>query len=237
MKSLLGRWTATLGLSLGIFLGSGGANFRAQALPGEEVERILSPVPVFMITDGEGKPLTASREGEDGETVTGVFLSRGEAQSFINDLGRNQPELAGQLQVLTLSLIQVVRQARAQEAIWFEFVSIAGQLEAAQTIQRDFQGTPLFAAKAGVDGGYLSITVNDRQAIPFFFEKQKLDNLVARFTQQNPDQANTVEIQVIPLESMISTLENSQEETLRQIVLVLSDESLAYVRSLQEQTP
>lgn len=235
MKSSLARWTATIGISLGIFLGSGGSNFRAQALPSEEVERILSPVPVFMITDGEGKPLTASRE--EGETFTGVFLSRAEAQTFINDLSSNQPELAGQLQVLTLSLIQVVRQARAQDAIWFEFVSIPGQLEAAQAIERDFQGTPLFAAKAGVEGGYLSITVNDRQAIPFFFEKQKLDNLVERFTRQNPDQANTIEIQVIPLELVISTLENSQEDTLKQIVLVLSDESLQYVRSLQEQTP
>ncbi|MBP0016225.1 MAG: hypothetical protein J7647_01555 [Cyanobacteria bacterium SBLK] len=235
MKPLLVRWTATIGLSLGIFFGSGGLNLQALALPSEEVERILSPVPVFMITDGEGKPLTASRD--EGETVTGVFLSRGEAQSFISDLGRNQPELAGQLQVLTLSLIQVVRQARAQDAIWFEFVPIPGQFEAAQGIQRDFQGTPLFAAKAGVEGGYLSITVNDRRAIPFFFEKQKLDNLVDRFTRQNPDQANTVEIQVIPLEQVISTLENSQEDTLRQIVLVLSDESLQYVRSLQEQTP
>lgn len=235
MKSLLVRWTATLGISLGILLGMGGENFSARALPDEDVERILSPVPVFMITDGEGKPLTASRE--EGEAFTGVFLSRTEAQSFISNLGREQPDLANRLQVLTLSLLQVVRQARAQDAIWFEFVSIPGQIEAAQQIQQDFQGTPLFAAKAGADGGYLSLTVNDRQAIPFFFEKSQLDDLIRRFTQQNPAQANTIEVQVIPLELIISTLETSQEDTLKQIVLVLSDESLQYVRSLQQQTP
>jgi hypothetical protein len=235
MKSLLVRWTATLSISLGILFGIGGPNFIARALPSEDVERILSPVPVFMITDGEGKPLTAS--GEEGQAFTGVFLSRREAQSFISDLGQSQPELAGQLQVLTLSLLQIVRQAQAQDDIWFEFVAIPGQVEAAQQIQQDFQGTPVFAAKAGAEGGYLSLTVNDRQAIPFFFEKEKLDDLVNRFTQQNPAQANTVSIQVIPLELVISTLESSQEDTLKQVVLVLSDESLQYVRSLQQQTP
>ena len=233
MKSFLIRWTATLGISLGI-LGMWGQNFTALALPDSDIEQILSPVPVFMITDGEGKPLTATVE-EGGSVVAGVFLSRGDAQSFITNIGREQPELARQLQVLALPLSQIVRQARSQDSIQFEFIAIRGQLEAAQQVQQDFQGTPLFAAKTGATDGYLSITVNNRQMIPFFFEKQKLDDLINRFSQQNPNQANNITIQVVPLERIIETLTNSEEETLKQIVLVLSEESLQYVRSLQPQ--
>ncbi|WP_204105297.1 MULTISPECIES: Tic22 family protein [Spirulina sp. CCY15215] len=235
MKSLLVRWTASLGISFGILLGMGSQNFTAYALPDGDVERILSPIPVFMVTDAEGKPLTAS--SQEGEQVAGVFISRSDAQSFITNLGTNNPDLARQLQVSPLPLIQIVRQARAQSSVQFEFVSMRGQVEAAQQVQQDFQGTPLFAAKAESTGGYLSITVNDRQVIPFFFEKQKLDALVNRFTQQNPNQANSIRVQVIPLEAVIDTLANSEEEGLKQIILVLSDESLQYVRSLQQQTP
>jgi len=232
MTSRLVRCAATVGLSLSLLCGSLTRPQPALALPEADIEQILAPVPVFMVTNAEGMPLTALPE--NSEPIASVFISRASAESLIANLRNNNPQLASQLQVRAVPLFQVFQQARGQDEINFELVPTQSQVEAARALDADFRGTPLFVAQAP-DGGYLSINSDGQQIIPFFFEKQMLDALVSRFTQQNPQQAGAIAIQVVSLESFIGTLETSDNEELNRFALILSNESLNYVRSLQQQ--
>ena len=54
--------------------------------------------------------------------------------------------------------------------------------------------------------------------------------MVSKFKQQQPDLANTVNIEVVLLEVVIDTLQNSEDQTLNKIVLVPSTESIQFLR-------
>ncbi len=69
-----------------------------------------------------------------------------------------------------------------------------------------------------------------QQVIPLFFEKEQLEKMVTVFKQQKPDLANSVTIEVVPLENIIATLQSSDDETLTKIRLVPSTESQEFVR-------
>ena len=95
-----------------------------------------------------------------------------------------------------------------------------------------FDGVPLFVAKAGKDGCYLTLQQGNQQMIPFFFDKEQLQGMVDRFKQQKPDLASSVQIQVVNLQGIIQALRSSNNSQLNSIVLVPSQESINFLRSL-----
>lgn len=214
-----------------------GHNLKAWALPTEQVLRKLNPVPVFTVTNDKGIPLLLS--GNDDTQVAGIFINPQDAESFITELKTKQPELADQVQVTLVSLGEVYKLAQANQeqenALNFAYVPEKTEVDSAKTVlsqngQEYKGGVPLFVAKGGEDDGYLTIEKDSQQVIPFFFEKQQLENMVAKFKQQQPDLATTVNIEVIPLEGVISALQTSDEEMLSKIVLVPSRESLDFLK-------
>lgn len=237
MKSLV-RWSATLGLVGTTILYSGLAkNLKAWALPTDQVLQKLDPVPVFTIADEQGAPLVAS--GEDDAKVAGVFISQADANNFVNQLQTKNAELASKVKVVPVSLGEVYKLAESNEsqenALNFAYVPQEEAVNSAKTILaeagQEYQGgVPLFVAKGGDNKGYLTIEKDSKQVIPFFFEKQQLENMVAKFKEQKPDVAANVNIEVVPLEGVIETLETSNDEMLNKIVLVPSSESLEFLQ-------
>jgi hypothetical protein len=59
--------------------------------------------------------------------------------------------------------------------------------------------------------------------------------MLERFKKEKPDLASTVKIEVVPLESVMATMEESNDEMLTKIVLVPSQESLQFIRSTVQQ--
>ncbi len=238
MKSLV-RWSATLGLIGSALLGSWfSQNPEALALPEDQIIEKLKPVPVFTIADQDGSPLIAS--GDDNSKVAGVFMSQQDANNFVERLKNENPELADKVQVTPVSLGEVYQLAQKNEAqangLNFAYVPVQTEVELAKKLLsengQEYQGgVPLFVAKGGSEGGYLTIEQNTQQVIPFFFEKKQLEQMVERFKQEKPDLASTVKIEVVPLESVIATLQNSDNEMLNKIVLWPSRESLEFLRS------
>jgi nickel transport protein len=238
MKSFV-RWSATLGLIGSTLLGSVAiGNLPALALTEEQIAQKLGSVPVFTVTDGEGSPVVASvpNGDEQASAVAGVFISQEDAEAFVNRLKQENPELGNAVRVVPVPLAEVYKLDRESESqqsgLDFAYIPDQEQLESAQAIQQNFQGTPLFVARGGQEQGYLTIQQNGQQLIPFFFEKEQLENMVNRFKQQQPELASTVEMQVVPLEGVIQTLQNSDNEQLQNIVLIPSQESLEFLRSL-----
>ena len=245
MSKLLVRWCTTLGIAGIAFLGSTIAgNMAALALPEEEVLQKLNPVPVFTIADEQGAPLVASGEGKDKGKVAGVFVSQNDANQFVNQLKTKNPELASKVKVVPVSLGEVHKLSQSSQsqenALEFHYVPQEEAVNSAKTIgeanKQPYQGgVPLFVAKGGEDKGYLTIEKDSQQVIPFFFDKQQLDEMIAKFKQQKPDVAASVNIEVVPLEGVIQTLETSEDQMLEKIVLVPSAESIKFLQNASVQ--
>ncbi|HEY9769759.1 MAG TPA: Tic22 family protein [Coleofasciculaceae cyanobacterium] len=234
------RWSITLGVA-GVSFFSWGIleNLIANALPQEQVLEKLDPVPVFTIADEQGAPLVAS--GEDQAKVAGVFISQDDANQFVNQLKTENPELAQKVKVVPVSLGEVYKlaeSAKTQEnPLNFAYVPEQEAVSSAKTIgeanQQPYKGgVPLFVARGGEGKGYLTFERNSQQVIPFFFDKQQLEQMVARFKEQEPEVAANVNIEVHPLEGVIETLETGSDEILQKIVLVPSSESIEFLQNV-----
>ncbi|MEM9542045.1 MAG: Tic22 family protein [Cyanobacteria bacterium P01_E01_bin.42] len=246
MKSLV-RWCLALGVA-GVTLTSTwfAGTFKALALTEAQIIERLQSVPVFAVADENGAPLVAripnqqNASNDDGDSVAGVFINPGDAEAFINRLKQENPNLGNKLQIIPVSLgdiYQLDRRNAQAEGVNFTYVPTTRQVELAEQVNsaQDFQGVPLFVAKGGNDGGYLTLQQNNEQVIPFFFEKERLEQMVARFKEQQPSLANTVEIQAIPLEGVIQTFEQNDSAELEKIVLIPTQASLEYINLLRQQ--
>jgi nickel transport protein len=245
MKSLV-RWSAALGLAGTTLLGSFVTeNLKALALPEAQVMEKLQPVPVFTVTDPQGAPLVASVPDDQNKTqsVAGVFISRKDAQAFVDRLKKDKPDLAQNVQVVPVSLAQIYKLKQENQnkpdGLNFAFIPAQQQVQAAQTLmgqsgqqQQQFQGTPLFVARGGKDNGYLTVQENGQPIIPFFFDKEQLQGMVERFKQQKPDLASTVRVEAVSLEGVLYTLQTSNNKELNNIVIVPSQEALSFLRTL-----
>ena len=239
IKSLV-RWSMTLGVAGATFLTWGVLeNLGAIALPQEEILKKLEPVPVFTIADEQGAPLVAS--GENEAKVAGVFISQDDANEFVNQLKTENPELAQKVKVVPVSLGEVYKLSESSQgqenALNFAYVPEEEAVNSAKTIgesnQQPYQGgVPLFVAKGGDGKGYLTFERNNQQVIPFFFDKAQLEEMVARFKEQEPEVAANVDIEVHPLEGVIETLETGSDEILEKIVLVPSTESIEFLQNV-----
>ncbi len=207
---------------------------------------------MFTVTDAQGAPLVASIPNGDNKTaaVAGVFISQKDAQAFVERLKKDKPDVGRTVQVVPVSLAEVYKLKKENEnkpdGLNFAFIPAQQQLQSAQTLMgqsdqaqqaQQFQGTPLFVARGGPDKGYLTVQENGKQVIPFFFEKEQLQGMVDRFKQQQPNLASTVQMQVVPLEGVIQTLQTSNNDQLNNIVLVPSKEAIDFLRSLPASAP
>lgn len=252
MKSMF-RWSAALGVAGSAIIGSCViGTMQVLALPQEQIVQKLGPVPVFTITDAKGAPLVASvpdgqnnGQNQEPKSIAGVFINQKDAQAFVEQLKTKNPELAKSVRVVPVSLGEVYKLDQANQskpnALDFTYVPSKQQVDAALTLlrqngqtQNQFNGTPLFVARAGKDEkGYLTVKQANQQVIPFFFNKEELQNMLDRFKQKQPDLASTVQIQVVNLEGVLQTLQKSNDQQLSQIMLVPPRESVEFVRSLQ----
>ena len=204
------------------------------ALPLEVIVQKLQPIPVFTIADAQGAPLIASTE--DNNKIAGVFISKQDANSFVERLKKDNPDLGKQVQVVPISLAEIYKLAekngQQQDAVQFAYVPSNQQIQQAQQLNDKYQGgVPLFVAKAGDDQGYLTIKQNDQEVIPFFFDKQQVQQLVDSFKQAQPDLAKSVQIEVVILEGMLEALKQGNDEMLNRIILWPSTESIDFIRA------
>lgn len=236
MKSLL-RWGATLGLVGTTMLSSWlGGNLKALALPEETILEKLQPIPVFAIADDQGVPLVAVVEND--QKVTGVFVSQKDANEFLAQLKKDNPEVGNRVEVKLISLGQVykLQEAMESEGLIVSFVPTQAQVDSANQILQasgqEYQGgVPLFVARAGEEQGYLTISQDNQPVVPFFFDKAAANNLLEQFKKQKPDLASTAKLEVIPLEAVIAQLQSSNDEMLKNIFLIPPQETIDFIRS------
>ncbi|MBD0262792.1 MAG: hypothetical protein ICV78_08705 [Tolypothrix sp. Co-bin9] len=252
MKSLV-RWGATLGL-IGstllstVFVG----NLPVLALTEQQVKEKLDSVPVYLITNSQGLPLSRPLpDAQNGQkptgSVTGVYLSRQEAQSFIKELQNAKPkdpkmqEVVKSLQVTAVPLgviYQQLQQSKNQpNRLLFAFKPVDTEVKGAMDLLRqsgqqvkEFKSVPVFAVRFSPEQGYVPIQLkaDNQQLIPLFLSKQDAQGLLTQVKPKFPK----ADIQVIDVDGVIKTLQDKNDNWLSQVVLVPSPESREYIKTL-----
>jgi hypothetical protein len=254
MKSLV-RWGATLGLVASTLLSSVMAgSLPVLALSEQQIKEKLDSVPVYLITNDKGLPLSRTLPEQNGQknggSITGVYLSRQEAQTFINELrnAKNKDpkleEIAKSLQVTAVPLgviYQQLQQTKNQpNRLLFAFKPVDQEIKGALELLRasgqkidEFKSVPVFAVRFAPDKGYVPIqmTADKQQLIPLFLSKRDAQGLLSQVKQKHPK----ADIQVIDVDGVIKTLQDKNDSWLNQVVLVPSPESREYIKTLPVQ--
>jgi Tic22-like family len=258
MKALV-RWGATLGLVGSTLLGTVFVgNVPALALSEQQIKQKLDSVPVYLITNDKGLPLSrplpdAQNGQKPGGSVTGVYLSRQDAQAFINEL-RNakgkDPKMEEMVKTLQITAVplgivyQQLQQSKNQpNRLVFAFKPVDQEIKGAMDLLRQsgqkveqFKSVPVFAVRFAPDKGYVPIklTSDKEQLIPLFLSKQDAQGLLNQVKPKFPK----ADIQVIDVDGVIKTLQDKNDAWLNQVVIVPSPESREYIKTLpRENSP
>jgi nickel transport protein len=248
MKSLI-RWSTTIALVGSVLAGSlFGNSSRVLALTDEQVMERLASVPVFTLVDGEGSLVVATFTEENNPPVATVFISHENAEIFLQNMQTNDPEGSSDVRIAPISLARVYEIALAgrdeENPLQIAFIPVQQDVDAAMSILQasgetveEFPGVPLFIAKSGEgeEEAILTIRRGEQEVIPMYFSEDEIQAAIAGLRESQPDLAATVRVDVVPLGRLIENLRSSDNPDLNQIYLVPPQESVEFIRSLQQQ--
>jgi Tic22-like family len=255
MKSLV-RWSTTLGLVGSTLLATVlSGSIPALALSEQQIKDKLDSVPVWLITNPQGLPLSRQlpeAQGKKNGTVTGVYMSRQEAQAFIKELQavkNPDPKMADMLKSLQPtavplgSIYQQLQQTKNQaERLQFAFKPSDSEMKGAVDLLRSsgqkvdqFKSVPVFMVRFAPDKGYVPIQLgaDKKEYIPMFTSKQ---DATALLNQVKPKFA-TADIQVVDIDGIIKTLQDKNDKWLEQVVFFPSPEAREYIRTISTKQP
>lgn len=206
----------------------------AFALGEEAIVNKLEQVPVFIILNSDGQPLTAAAEVDNQEVkVPVVFIDGEAAQEFLARAQEEDPSAT--VALVDLGTLYQETVLSDDEQVPLLYLPISNELETATELQSDFQGVPLFIAREGADGPYLTINQDGQASLPMFFSRNDLQTLLNRYEETNADATDNVVIQVLSLEwllsMMISNDDPELDAQLDQVRLFPSTEVLNYIRT------
>ncbi|MDF5713109.1 MAG: hypothetical protein PUP93_04285 [Rhizonema sp. NSF051] len=251
MKSFV-RWGTTLGLVGSTLLATVfSGNAPVLALSEQQIKEKLDSVPVFLITNPQGLPLSRPLQAQNGQkasgSVTGVYMSHQEAEGFINQLRNLKDkdpkltELVKSLQVTAVPLgviYQQLKQTKSQpNHLEFAFKPLDKEMQAALQLLRasgkqvqQFRSVPVFTVKFGADKGYVSIKAGNQkqEIIPLFLSQQDAQGLLTQVKQKFP---NAV-MDVVDMDGVIKVFQEKNDPWLNQVVLVPTQEDRDYIRKL-----
>jgi Tic22-like family len=258
MKSLV-RWGTTLGLVGSTVLTTVfSGNIPAFALSEQQIKEKLDAVPVWMITNPQGLPLSrqlpASNNGKKtpGGSVTGVYMSKAEAQAFIKELQAvknpdpKMTEMLKSLQATAVplgSIYQQLQQTKNQaERLQFAFKPVDQEIKGAMDLLRaggqdvkQFTSVPVFMVRFAPDKGYVPIQLGSdkKEYFPLFMSKQDALALLNQVKSKFPK----ADIQVVDVDGVLKTMQDKNDKWLEQVVFFPSPEAREYIRTLSSNNP
>ncbi|MEM9908741.1 MAG: Tic22 family protein [Cyanobacteria bacterium P01_D01_bin.44] len=244
MRSIFHRML-TLGLIGGALLGV--VPQRAQALTDEEVAIKLSAIPAFVVANPEGAYITSRLVGqpEDGGeeqeiALLYVFFSGEDAEEYLTLQRQEDPNFEASAIVGWVELAALYQQAQAQSDIPLRllFVPQGEEVSAAVEINSEFSsGVPIFLPRYRDDGSYVLLPIGDlnngEPIVPAFFSQQDIETALNALGEARPELRERIDIQVISLESLISQMEDTNDENLNLLYLLPDSDAVNYIRSSQ----
>lgn len=208
----------------------------AEALSEEVIVDKLEQVPVFIILNSEGQPLTAAAEANNQEVnVPVVFIDGETAETF---LAQAQAEdQSATIALVDLGTLYQETHFSSESSTPLLYFPIVEELDAAMDMAENFQGVPLFIARQGESGPYLTITQEGEASLPMFFSRDDLQVLLDRYAETDAEAAREIVVQVLSLEWLLATMATNDDPELdaqlEQVRLFPSTDVLNYIRSQQ----
>lgn len=211
----------------------------AYALTDEQIVDKLEQVPVFIILNADGQPLTVAAERDSTEIkVPVVFLDGQTAETFLAQA--QSEDDSAQVALVDLGTLYQETNLGENPDTPLLYFPIDEELTTAVALQANFQGVPLFIARQGEEGPYLTITQDGSTLLPMFFSRDDLQTLLDRYAETNADAASDITVQVLSLEWLLAAMADNSDpaldEQLDQIRLFPSTEVLDYIRSQNAET-
>lgn len=217
-------------------------NFSALALPEDQVLQKLNPVPVFGLTDDQGTPLLFQVADNPKAARMRVFVSPQDAQNFVTELKSKDPEVGNNFDNVTPiplgKIYQIAMENKDKEdKLFFSFQAEDQEVNSAVSLMKkdnpsvqEWKGVPLFFAtvKQNDQETYLP---TEEGKIPLFFEKETLQKQLDQLKQSQPNIAALVNIKVVRLEDMIGIFQSQDDNSLRNMILVPTNESIKFIQS------
>jgi hypothetical protein len=257
MKSLI-KSLVRVGINLGLIASTLGITLSHShtvfALPPQEIKGKLDAVPVYLITNDQGTPLSrmiSSQDGKQERAVTDVYMSRQEALNFVQkfrqirgkDKDPKNQEMLKKLQVTTVPLGLIYQKQQQQQnqpsQLLFSFNPVSQEMTGAAQLMKasgqpveQLKSVPIFMVISGKDKSHITIQVGGEKPqtiIPLFFSKQDAQNLLTRVKGKFPQ----AYIQVVGVDGLINTLTQKNDDWLKQLVLIPSPESRQHLNSLR----
>lgn len=249
MKSFV-RLGLTLSLLGGAVLGPVLTHPQAVlALPEADALKRLDPIPVFAVTNKEGIPILASIANPKDKTkqlqVATFFMSQQDAQTLVNTLKTQKPDVGKDAKVLTLSMRQAydikTKNKSKADTLIFEFLPPRQQLQDAVAVLKqngqdikEFNDIPLFYATGGADKGLLTIEQGTNKVIPFYFNKQDLQGMLDQLKQRDPKLSSSTKVEVTSLSKILDSLLKDNSAGIQQITLVPDRAALQFALEQQK---
>ena len=244
MKSLLTRSVTQSWLLSSVLVSSQALSpLPALSIPDEVIVQKLQSVPVYTILDKLDKFVSTGNDNGTGTKID-LFFSSEDALRALSALQKKYPVRARKWQVTPVPLAtiyQLLRENQTQtDRLSFVFYPNHQEVRSAINLLRQHpwqyeRGVPLFFATLGKERSFIPIEHNGREVFPLFFEAEQLQEMVGRFIEQHPDLASEVNTEVVSLEWLIGEWQKKDSESLNKIILVVSQESQALLRSRQTQ--
>ena len=189
------------------------ASQAALALTQQQILEKLDDIPVFLIVNEDGQSLTASVDTEESELqVPIVFINPIEAQAFIQDAESEQAEFADSAQIAVLPLSDVYAEASSQleNGNALVYVPSAESIsQAAEIIDREIQGVPLYAAVDLERDQYL---LTGEDTLPMFFSLTDLQAQLAALVESNPEVEGDIGVEVTTFEGVLQNMTSDNPE-------------------------
>lgn len=227
---------------------SGGFSNAFKDTGGVLVDQKLHRVPVFTVSDDDGRPFLV--EAEDHLSRQGYFfLDPKDAEKYlarVNEEGAVAAKVlpVGMDEALKFTMKRSRRNAKAVPEVFSLFPSerelkVATEVTGGQFSSIFGEGAvPIYYADglafaspaAGGDSGIAGGSVG--AVYPLFFEKSKLDETLSSLRERDPAAAKAIgDIQVLSLQQTVKEMKAGSNERLQRVMFLPLDDSLAALRA------
>eukprot|EP00190_Bangiopsis_sp_CCMP1999_P002704 CAMPEP_0198731952 /NCGR_PEP_ID=MMETSP1475-20131203/33015_1 /TAXON_ID= ORGANISM="Unidentified sp., Strain CCMP1999" /NCGR_SAMPLE_ID=MMETSP1475 /ASSEMBLY_ACC=CAM_ASM_001111 /LENGTH=314 /DNA_ID=CAMNT_0044494981 /DNA_START=126 /DNA_END=1070 /DNA_ORIENTATION=- len=207
----------------------------------------LRPVPVFAITDQEGRPFLAEVDNvQDGEQASVFFFSYEDAEQVLDKLKRQGHEITRNAEINVVALDEAYEKARGKPlpsgiinergkeiSVVFRFYADtremreAGRLLKKEGVSQDMlPQVPVFLAQG------LTIRLGKDFVVPLYFSKEDLEETWQNVRQKTPDMPRSPAVHVVDLIKVLEVLENDMQGNI--IGFFPSRKSIEKVRAMDK---
>jgi hypothetical protein len=222
----------------------------AVALSEADALKRLEPIPVFPILDKSGKLFFASIPNPKDKTkqigLSFFFMNPQDAQSLIKDVQSKNADLGKDLKIGVLSLREALeikeKNKGKSDTFVFDFPPSTQQMNNAVEVLKkngkdvkSLKSIPVFfLTDVAGKGGLISIERENIKSFPFFFSKQDIQVVLEKFKQQNPKLANTIKIDVAPLDGVMQAIRQGKEPATAQFSLIPDEAAMRFIEEQQK---